>query len=149
MLTGHRSGLSGSQKDGEKDKSLNLVRETLKCFLVSLLFQWNKRFFVSPIKSELLLWRHRALVSGSTPACLTWRISSFFFAAGFLSSLRATAHPRTSRLWIRNLWDCCEWKREGLRDTADTAMKMLLVYDSNYTPTVGYSSVNRFVCPGL
>lgn len=47
-------------KDGEKDESLNLVRETLKDFLVSLLFQWNKRFFVSPIKSELLLWRHRA-----------------------------------------------------------------------------------------
>lgn len=47
-------------KDGEKDKSFNLVRETLKDFLLSLLFQWNKRFFVSPIKSELLLWRRRA-----------------------------------------------------------------------------------------
>lgn len=89
------------------------------------------------------------LVSGYTPACLTWRSSPFFFAAGFLSSLRATAHPRTSRLWVRNLCDCWEWKRGagGLRDTA--ALKMLLVYDSYYTPTVGYYSVNRFVCPGL
>lgn len=59
------------------------------------------------------------LVSGYTPACLTWRSSPFSFAAGFLSSLRATAHPRTSRLWIRNLCDCWEWKRGagGLRDS--------------------------------
>ncbi len=42
--------------------------------------------------------------SCSVSVCLTWRSSRSFFTAGFLSSLRAAAHPRTSSL------SAFEWK---------------------------------------
>lgn len=82
MLTGHRSGLSGSQKDGEKDNSLKLVRETLKDFLVSC--------FAFPVKQTFLLqsnkeWTFTLKAQGSCFR-LQSRVSNltqFFCAAGF------------------------------------------------------------------
>lgn len=129
----------------------------MKDFLVSC--------FAFPVKQMFLLqankkWTITLKAQGSCfrlhPCVCNLTQFSVFLRSRF-SVLVARDRPSENEqafcLWIRNLCDCWEWMREagGLRDTADMfgALKTLLVYYSNYTPTIGYYAIHRLVCPGL